>query len=58
MVYTQSITGQGTLLSFGFLCSPKGEHIVAALSLRLTVRPSHFCPEHISKSIEDSLMIH
>ena len=55
-----------------FLCSPKGEHIVAALSLRPSVcpsvrpsihpsihpsgRPSNFCPEHISKSIEGNLM--
>ena len=39
-----------------FLCYPKGERIVAALSIRLTVRPSHFCPEHISKSIEGNLM--
>ena len=31
---------------------PEGEQIVAALS----VRPSHFCPEHIFKSIEDNLM--
>ena len=27
-----------------FLCSQKGEHIVFALS----IRPSHFCLEHIS----------
>ena len=42
--------------SIYILSSPKGEHIVAALSVRLTVRlsvrPSHFCPEHITKSIE------
>ena len=48
------------LLSVEFLCSPKGEHIVAALSIHLTIclsfRPSHFCPENISKSIEDNLM--
>ena len=35
-----------------FLCSPKGEHLVVALSVRL----SHFCLEHISKNIEGNLM--
>ena len=35
---------------------PKGRDIVAAFSVHLTVRPSHFCLEHISKSIEDGLM--
>ena len=35
-----------------FLCSPKGEHIVLALS----DHPSHFCPESISKSTEVKLM--
>ena len=45
---------------FHFLCSTKGEHVVAALSagpsVRLSDRPSHFCPDHISKSIEGYLM--
>ena len=34
-------SGQGL-----FFCSPKGEHIVTALSVRSFVRPSSFCPEH------------
>ena len=39
-----------------FLCSLNGEQTVAALSVRQSVRPSQFCPQHISKSIEDNLM--
>ena len=39
-----SLHGKGVRAT-SFLCSPKGEHIVAALS----VHPSHFCAEHISK---------
>ena len=39
-----------------FLCSPKGEHKFAALSIRLSIRLLHFCLEHISKSIEGNLM--
>ena len=35
---------------------PYLRHIVAALSVHLTVRPSYFRPEHISKSIEGNLM--
>ena len=50
------------------LCSPKGEHIVAALSVRPStwtsvcpsihpsICPSHFCLEHIPNSIEGNLM--
>ena len=44
------------LSSVEFLYSLKGEHIGADLSVHLTVRPTHFCPEHISKSIKDNLM--
>ena len=36
-----------------FLCSPKGEHTVAALSVRLSVR-SH---EHIHKWLEIRILI-
>ena len=49
-MYTQTLTNARFRVIF--LCSPKGEHIVAALS----VRPSHFCPEHVSESIEGNLM--
>ena len=34
----------------------KGEHLVAPLSNRPSDCPSHFSPEHISKSIEVNLM--
>ena len=44
------------LLYSVFLCFPKGEHIATALSVRPTVRPSHFCPELISKSFKGNLM--
>ena len=43
-------------LLFPFYAPPKGEHIVAALSVRPSVHPSHFYPEHISQSIEGNLM--
>ena len=39
-----------------YLSSMEGRHIVAALSVHLTVHPSYFRPEHISKSIEVNLM--
>ena len=39
---------------------PNGEHIVAALSVRQSFlpsfRPSHFCPEPVSKCTQDNLM--
>ena len=40
-----------------FLCSPKEEYIVVALSVRPSVRLSvNLCTEHISKSIEGNSM--
>jgi len=46
----QRLEGHNEILSLttDFLCSPKisGEHIVAALSVRPSVRTSHSCPAH------------
>ena len=43
-----TLSGEAILL----LCSPKEEHIV----VRSSVRPSRYCPEHISKRTEGNLM--
>ena len=50
--HTMGVYGESRKIIPEFLFSSKGEHIVAALS----IHPSHFCLEHISKSIEGNLM--